>query len=188
MLHVGAHLRHHQHQHQEPARQRHREAHREDRQLRRGAVQDAHGQVQRQQRGDHRQRQQQPRCEYHAAGARHRHRATGRQRRSPDGQSVEAVDQRAQHHQVAVQRQEQQHRDDIEEARQHHGLAAGCTIEERGERQAHLQADDFARLLHRGKDQAHDKAGGQADADLVEDDQQALEGVHRRRRQLRDGG
>ncbi|SUV88870.1 Uncharacterised protein [Bordetella pertussis] len=42
-----------------------------------------------------------------------------------DRQRIEAAHQRAEHQQVAVQRQEDQHRDDIEQPREHRGVGAG---------------------------------------------------------------
>ncbi|MNL30428.1 hypothetical protein D3C87_1521640 [compost metagenome] len=89
------------------------------------------------------------------------------------GQGVEGSHQRGQHQQVAVQRQERQHRHHVEQARQHGGIGAGAGVEERGERQAHLQADEFAGRLHGGENNAHREAHGDADQHLLHHHPQA---------------
>lgn len=65
------------------------------------------------------------------------------QRLRLDRQGVEAVRQQRNQPQMAVEAEEQQHRQQVEQARQHRHVRAAAGIEEGGERQAHLHADHF---------------------------------------------
>ncbi|KAG0931464.1 hypothetical protein G6F31_016776 [Rhizopus arrhizus] len=80
------------------------------------------------------------------------------------GQCVERPHQGRQDEEMAVQRQEGQHRDDVEPARKYGG------------------ADEFPRRLHGGEHQAHREAHGDADQHLLHHHPQAGERPGRDRR------
>jgi hypothetical protein len=92
---------------------------------------------------------------------------------------MKAVGQRGHQHQVPVHRQKDQHGQHVQKARHHHGGAAGHGVEEARERQAHLQADVFARRLRQ-----HPRAG---DAQRGEHRQQLGQERQRGFVDLRDG-
>jgi hypothetical protein len=86
-----------------------------------------------------------------------------RQGLGPDRKGLEALHQRRDHQQVAAADDEQPRHRGAEEAAA--GGAGGWRqrVEEAGEVQAHLQADDLAGKLHRREHHAHRKAQRQAD-------------------------
>ena len=136
-------------------REREREADGKGVHLRRDARDEAQHDVDEQQHADHGQGDPQAVAEHHGAEFVQPHAVDGIERTATHREGVEAGNHRLQQHQVAVEHHEQQHGGVAEETAHGAGLGVGGGIEEAGEVQAHLQADDFAGQLDRGEHNAH---------------------------------
>ncbi len=80
---------------------------------------------------------------------------------------------------MAVEAEEQQHRQQVKQARQHRHVRAAAGIEEGGERQTHLHADHFARQAHRREGELHSQSQRHADQNLLNRQPQAGGGEDR---------
>ncbi len=153
------------------------EADGEEVQLRRGAGQDAEGDIGDEQGGDHWQSHQQTCAKNQCPRADQHHPAFLVQVAAADREPFEAPGQGVEHQQVAIEGQEDEGGQEGQEFGHNGGLPTGHGVEEGGKGEAHLQADEFAHQVERRKYHAHCQPHGNADQGLFKEDEQPGPGV-----------
>jgi hypothetical protein len=172
-----------------------REAEHEHVQLGKDPGENAEHHVGEEQEGEHRRAELDAEHEHVAAQAHERcHRARGEVQR-PGRQQLVGLDDHPEEEVVAVQGQEGEQGEDVDELAHQRELLGGLRVEDVGRGEPHLVADDRAAEAHRGEHQLRDQADERAEQHLV-DHQEAkggegevhLRGVRGHEREQHQGG